>query len=103
MDYFVADFGQDKDIIDHKVDLDVAEKIVGHHWKWDDSKKPKLIKYDYAPVLEDEMKDTQKSLSQSEDQLSHPYAEWMTKPKKWVNLKLKMSWKVDKKSWIWSR
>ena len=42
-DYFVADFGQDKDIIDHKIDLEVAEKIVGHHWKWDDSKRPKKI------------------------------------------------------------
>ena len=61
-DYPVVNLGVDKEIIDHNENLPVAEKIVGHHWVWDDSDRPKKIKYDYSPKLEGEMTDAKVNL-----------------------------------------
>ena len=77
MDYPVVNLGVDKDIIGNNENLPVAEKIVGHHWIWDDSDRPKKIKYDYSPKLEGEMIDAAKNLDIVEGQLNHKYASWM--------------------------
>jgi len=76
-DYPVVNLGVDREIIDHNENLPVAEKIVGHHWVWDDSDRPKKIKYDYSPKLEGEMIDAAKNLDIVEGQLNHKYASWM--------------------------
>ena len=78
-DYPVVNLGVDRDIIDDHENLPIAEKIVGHHWVWDDSDRPKKIKYDYSPKLEGDMIDAKVNLDLAENQLSHKYASWMTK------------------------
>jgi len=61
-DYPVVNLGVDRDIIDDHENLPIAEKIVGHHWVWDDSDRPKKIKYDYSPKLEGDMIDAKVNL-----------------------------------------
>jgi len=76
-DYPVVNLGVDREIKDDHENLPIAEKIVGHHWVWDDSDRPKKIKYDYSPKLEGEMIDAKVNLDLAENQLSHKYASWM--------------------------
>ena len=45
MDYFVPNFGMDRDIQGTLEDTKVAEQIVGHNWTWKEKKKPKVVKY----------------------------------------------------------
>jgi hypothetical protein len=61
-DYPVVNLGVDREIKDDHEDLPIAEKIVGHHWVWDDSDRPKKIKYDYSPKLEGDMIDAKVNL-----------------------------------------
>jgi len=76
-DYPVVNLGVDREIKDDHENLPIAEKIVGHHWVWDDSDRPKKIKYDYSPKLEGEMIDAKTNLDLVENQLNHKYASWM--------------------------
>jgi len=76
-DYPVVNLGVDREIKDDHENLPIAEKIVGHHWVWDDSDRPKKIKYDYSPKLEGDMIDAKVNLDLVENQLNHKYADWM--------------------------
>ena len=64
-DYFVPNFGMDRDIAGGFEDLTVAEKLVGHRWTsmGTDFNKEKFkirakdANYNFAPPLEDDMID----------------------------------------------
>ena len=77
MDYGVAHFGMDRDIQGNFEDLDVAEKIVGHHWVGIDKKKyanpAKKVMYNFAPALDGDIVDSQKNLLDTEKKLDHTY------------------------------
>jgi len=69
IDYPVPDLGQDRDIKGHFEDLDLAEKIVGHHLimgtkeskeKW--ANPAKKVDYDFAPKLDIDMRRTEGSI-----------------------------------------
>jgi len=81
IDYPVVNLGQDRDISDHFTNLDMAEKIVGHHWDFKLEKPPlnpaKKTLYDYSPTLDKDMVTSANSLEMSEDRLNHKYADWM--------------------------
>jgi len=77
MDYFVPNFGRDKDINTSFSSLDWAEKNTGHNWKidWDAIKAKKPAK-DY-PVpnfgIDEDVKMTQSHVAEQEKKLKH---EW---------------------------
>jgi hypothetical protein len=81
IDYPVVDLGQDRDISDHFTDLNLAEKIVGHHWDFKLEKPPinpaKKTLYDYSPALDGDMIVSKNSLDLAEDITGNKYAEWM--------------------------
>merc|ERR1719263_1333562 len=64
-DYFVPNFGMDRNIAGGFEDLTVAEKLVGHRWTsmGTDFNKEKFkirakdVDYNFAPALEDDMVD----------------------------------------------
>lgn len=45
MDYFVPDFGVDKDITSSQSDEKIASKIVGHVWNWKEAPKAHPMNY----------------------------------------------------------
>jgi len=62
MDYFVPNFGKDRDIIASEEDEKVASALVGHAWafktpesfeKW--RNRAKDVDYNFAPALSEEM------------------------------------------------
>jgi len=81
IDYPVVNLGQDREISDHFTNLDMAEKIVGHHWDFKLEKPPlnpaKKTLYDYAPTLDKDMVTSAHSLELTEDRMNHKYADWM--------------------------
>jgi len=79
----VPNLGQDRDIKGHFEDLDLAEKMVGHHLvmgtkeskdKW---KNPaKKVDYDFAPKLDIDMRRTESSIDQIETREGHKFEPW---------------------------
>jgi len=43
MDYYVPNFGMDRDISGSIEDQKAAEQIIGHKWTWKEKKKPKVV------------------------------------------------------------
>ena len=76
-DYFVPNFGTDREIIDNHEDIKVAEGMIGHHWKFDLEKPPvnpaKKTLYDDKPALDEEIIDSRTNLKQTESLLSHKF------------------------------
>jgi len=83
IDYPVPDLGIDRDIKGHNEDLDLAEKIVGHHLimgtkeskeKW--ANPAKKVDYDFAPKLDIDMRRTEGSIDQIETREGHKFEPW---------------------------
>ena len=80
-DYFVPNFGMDRDISGGFEDLTVAEKLVGHRWtsmgtdfnKEKFKNRAKDVDYNFAPKLDDDMIDSQNNLKASEIARDHVY------------------------------
>ena len=75
MDYFVPNFGMDKEIIGSIDDEKVASALVGHAWsfktpesweKW--RNRAKDVDYNFAPELSEDMVDSANSAAIAEDQ-----------------------------------
>ena len=73
MDYFVPNFGMDKDILSTEADEKVASALVGHAWsfktpesweKW--RNRAKDVDYNFDPALDGNMVDSQNSLKIAE-------------------------------------
>jgi len=76
MNYPVAHFGMDRDIQGVLINLEAAEKIVGHHWIGigDEYKNPaREVDYNFAPELDGDIKDAIKNQADSEKKLNHKY------------------------------
>jgi hypothetical protein len=75
-DYFVPNFGTDRDIKDNFDDLKVAEGIVGHNWKFIFEEPPvnpaKKTLYDDKPELDADIVDSVSNLKKTELKLQHP-------------------------------
>ena len=78
-DYFVPNFGMDRNIADNFEDLSVAEGLVGHKWTsmGSDFNKEKFrnrakdAPYNFAPKLEDDMVDAASNLKWAENDRDH--------------------------------
>lgn len=58
MNYPVPSFGMDRHIQDSLINIGVAEKIVGHTWKWagkELARKAKNTDYNFNPDLDEDM------------------------------------------------
>ena len=79
-DYFVPNFGRDRDINDNFDDLKIAEGIVGHEFqigtaaskaKWKNPAKD--VDYNFAPQLDPDVVSTQKNLNDAQTALGHKW------------------------------
>lgn len=75
INYPVPNFGADKDIIDSKASLDLAEQLQQHQLdlpnkKW---RKPKVVKYSYNDPLDEDAISTMKNLDDAEMELNHKW------------------------------
>ena len=66
IDYFVPNFGQDRDIKATNKHLDDAEKRLNHHWVWQKPEEEKIIEYPYDRDLDTDMKASLKHLRTQE-------------------------------------
>jgi len=75
MNYFVPNFGMDRDVINTLADEKVASALTGHAWsfktpesweKW--RNRAKDVDYNFAPELSDDMVDSAASAAIAEDQ-----------------------------------
>ncbi len=77
LDYPVPNFGQDREIKDNFNSLNIAEKINQHHWDFKLEKPPlnpaKKTLYNFAPTLDEDIKDSQKNLKDTEGVLGQEY------------------------------
>ena len=77
MDYDVASFGMDRDVMGSLENLKVAEGVVNHQWKGIDKDKysnpAKKVDYNFAPRLDGDIIDSQNHLSSTEKRLDHSY------------------------------
>merc|ERR1712167_369213 len=76
IDYFVPNFGQDKDINDNKESLKFAESMIGHAFDFPNSKWKNPAKdtdYNFRMALDEDVITTQKNLVDSEDKLGHKW------------------------------
>jgi hypothetical protein len=80
MDYFVPNFGMDKDVKNTLADEKVAAALTGHAWsfktpesweKW--RNRAKDTDYNFAPELSDDMKTSANSQKIAEDQKDTPF------------------------------
>ena len=75
VDYFVPNFGIDRDIVDNHASLESAEAQRNHKWTFEFCEKDKpcnpalWTKYNYKPELSEDVKDTQESIGQAEETL----------------------------------
>ena len=84
IDYFVPNFGRDKDINDDFESIKLAENMIGHQFqigtgslgdKW--KNKAKDTDYDFAPALDGDVISTTKNLADAEAALGHKWViEW---------------------------
>lgn len=75
--YPVAHFGMDRNIQDGLVNIEIAEKIVGHHWAGIDKDKwanpAKKVDYNFDPKLDGDMIDAISNQAIAEKQLGKMY------------------------------
>ena len=80
MDYPVPNLGQDPDIAASISNEKLASKMVPHDWefgtkasalKWENPAKK--APYDFAPVLDKDVRDSATNLKNSEDRLNHKF------------------------------
>lgn len=73
MDYFVPNFGRDRDVINTFNSLNVAEAIRGHHWIVTDEDLKKKdddpVMYNGDPTLDDDVVSTVYNMKQAESRL----------------------------------
>lgn len=75
INYFVPNFGEDRDITDSKASLAKVEKEMGYKFdfpnkKW---KKPKEVGYTKTAPFDEDVVDTMKNLADAEKQLDHTW------------------------------
>ena len=74
INYFVPDFGVDKDIIANKNSLANAEKQLGHKWEFPTGKpKRKEVEYKEDLPLDEDIVATKKNLKSVEKDLGHTW------------------------------
>jgi hypothetical protein len=75
IDYFVPNFGEDRDISDSKKSLKTAEAIVGEKFDFPNAKwkKGKVVTYDYNMAVDHDIIDTINNLQQAEKDLNHKW------------------------------
>ena len=78
-DYFIPNFGMDKDIIQTEENEKVASALVGHAWAFktpESYEKYRLrsldTEYNFDPALDEDMVDAQSSIGWAEQDLMRP-------------------------------
>jgi len=72
MDYFVPNFGRDRDVTNTWNSLEVAQDMLKHDWSFDPESVKKgadPVLYNFAPELDDDMKHTNKHMAAAEKNL----------------------------------
>lgn len=64
MDYPVANFGVDHDVLTNNNSLEIAEKYHTHKWKWQDTKPRKIVDYDTSKGLDVDMINSLRNLNE---------------------------------------
>lgn len=76
IDYYVPHFGMDKDIIDTQNSIAKTEFDMAHNWKYPTGNKKyhnkaKDTLYDFNPIIDADIRTTQKNLKDAETNLNH--------------------------------